>query len=219
MINLTFQDFFIADGKRGKILCNKVKGICLVMFFSPGCGYCKHFLPSFANLSKSLNGCLFGIVNVNNNRQVVAMSRNTIIPITYVPYIILYVDGKPFMRYDGPKDENEIKRFVIEVTRKFSIQNKFASQKPIPNQKIQMEGNATIDATNQNEIPAYTLGIPKTGGAKQVCYFNYEDAYGSGPSNGQNQGGQSNTKFSNPSMGSKANGTCYHCYDDAYGKK
>jgi len=212
MINLTYKDFFIADGTRGKILCTKVKGICLVMFFSPACDYCKHFLPSFDKLSKTLNGCMFAIMNVNQNKPIIGMSKNTIIPITYVPYILLYVDGKPFMRYDGPKDENEIKRFIFEITRKFSIQNKFASQKQVPNQKIQIDKNTTIDARQENEIPAYTIGIPKTGGAKQVCYFNYDEAYSNTTQNAQQQQQQkqqSNAKKS----------TCYHCYDDAYGKK
>ena len=41
------------------------------------------------------------MINVMRNKQVVNNSRNTITPITYVPYILLYWNGKPYMKYNG----------------------------------------------------------------------------------------------------------------------
>jgi len=62
------------------------------------------------------------MINVSNNRKCVMMSRDTIAPIQVVPYIILYINGKPYMRYQGPHHKNEISRFVVEVSK--NVQNK-----------------------------------------------------------------------------------------------
>ena len=37
------------------------------------------------------------------------MSKKSISPITVVPYVILYVNGKPYMRYQGPQDSKNYK--------------------------------------------------------------------------------------------------------------
>ena len=49
------------------------------------------------------------------NRRVVQLSNQTIVPITYVPDIILYVDGIPYMRYDGNHDIQSIKKFILDI--------------------------------------------------------------------------------------------------------
>jgi hypothetical protein len=57
------------------------------------------------------------MINVNKleNRRVVQLSNQTIVPITYVPDIILYVDGIPYMRYDGTHDIQSIKTFIVDI--------------------------------------------------------------------------------------------------------
>ena len=52
------------------------------------------------------------------------MSRNSIAPITVVPYVILYVNGKPYMRYQGPQDIKEIARFIIDISKSLSGKTK-----------------------------------------------------------------------------------------------
>ena len=65
----------------------------------PNC-YIVKFIPIF-NL-RTLTGCQFGMINVNKNKNIIRLSKQTISQITFVPYIILFINGKPFMRYDGP---------------------------------------------------------------------------------------------------------------------
>ena len=89
------------------------------------------------------------------------MSQNTIAPIKYVPYIILYIQGKPFMRYNGPHDGGEIRRFVIEVANKVQGKQKFTKE------TVKDDGKG---------IPEFTTGHPLCGDDKR-CYLEFKEAY------------------------------------------
>ena len=89
------------------------------------------------------------------------MSKDTIAPITYVPYVVLYVNGRPFMKYSGPPLASEIKRFVIDVAQKIETKQKFS--------------NENVKEDPRGRIPAYTIGIPKCD--EEECYFAFNDAY------------------------------------------
>jgi hypothetical protein len=104
------------------------------------------------------------MINVSKNKKCVRMSRNTIAPITYVPYIVLYVNGRPFMRYQGPHDGGEIRRFVFEVVQKIQGKQKFANN---PNVKTDPRGG----------IPKYCIGKPLCGPDDKVCYLEFDEAY------------------------------------------
>jgi len=90
------------------------------------------------------------------------MSKKTIAPIEYVPYVVLYVNGIPFMRYDGPQDDREIRNFVTDVANQLQTKEKFSSEKVKQNDK---------------GIPAYTIGKPLIGCADNVCYLEFDEAY------------------------------------------
>lgn len=157
LLFLTSEDFFI----RGDTLSCNIRGISLILFYSTQCIYCKTLIPIFKTLTGTIGGCQFGMINVSNSKSCIKMSRETICPITYVPYIILYVNGNPFMRYNGPSDINEIQRFVLEVANKIHSKQKFSEE--------------IISKDTQKEIPPYTIGIPVCN--NDICYLEFEDAY------------------------------------------
>jgi len=97
------------------------------------------------------------------------MSRETIAPISFVPYIVLYINGRPYMRYQGPHSASEIGRFVFEVSQK--IQNK----QPFSKEEVKEDP--------RGGIPAYTIGKPLCGD-ENVCYLEFQTAYNNkgGPS-------------------------------------
>jgi thiol-disulfide isomerase/thioredoxin len=161
LLFLTNEDFGITKGTKGPILSNNIKGLSLILFYSTQCNYCQNFIPIFKRLPGTINGCQFGMINVSQNRQTTELSKQTVAPITYVPYIILYVNGKPYMRYDGPQDINEIKRFVVEVANTIQNREKFVS-----NEKIK---------ENKKGIPSYSIGIPYC--EDGVCYLEFDEAY------------------------------------------
>lgn len=163
---LNNQDFSIQRGSKGPILCTNIQGFSLILFYSTQCSHCQSFIPIFKTLPGSIGGCQFGMINVSHNKQCIIMSRETIAPIKEVPYIVLYVHGKPYMRYKGPQDAAEIGRFIVEVSK--NVQN---------NQSFSKDDKRIIKEDTKG-IPAYTIGIPLCGPDDKVCYLEFDTAYG-----------------------------------------
>lgn len=162
LLFLTSEDFTIAKGAKGNILCHNIPGFSLILFYSTQCSHCKSLIPIFKTLPGSLGGCQFGMINVSSNKSCVRMSKDTIAPISYVPYIILYINGRPFMKYNGPYDDAEIRRFVIEVANKVQTKQKFS------------QDNVKDDGKG---IPSFSLGVPLCGQDDRVCYLEIDNAY------------------------------------------
>jgi hypothetical protein len=163
LLFLTSEDFSVSKGQKGEILCNNIKGYSVVLFYSTQCIHCQNLIPIFKGLPGTIANCQFAMINVSTQKNVIMMSRNTIAPITFVPYIIFYVNGKPFMKYNGPHDSGEIKRFIIEITRNLQNKQKFYEETTDKHEK-------------ERKIPEYTTGVPKNC-ADGVCYLEYDDAY------------------------------------------
>jgi thiol-disulfide isomerase/thioredoxin len=161
LLFLTSEDFNIQRGTKGDILCNGIQGFSLILFYSTYCTHCQSLIPIFKSLPGTINGCQFGIINVSQHRACIQMSKNTIAPITYVPYIVLYINGKPFMVYKGPYDANEIKRFILEVVNNLQKKQQFSRER--------------IKENPQTKIPEYSIGNPLCG--TSVCYLEFEKAY------------------------------------------
>jgi len=161
LLYLTAEDFNIREGMKGCMLCTNIRGYSVLLIYSTACEYCKDLLPVFKHLPGTVGNCQFAMINVSVNRNVVLMSKDTMVPITYVPYILFYVDGKPFMKYSGANDINEIKRFIFEVTRKLGAK-KFYEE-------------TTAKHETENKIPEYTIGTPKSGNTKSVGDMICED--------------------------------------------
>jgi thiol-disulfide isomerase/thioredoxin len=164
LLFLSGDDFTIAKGTKGNILCNSIPGFSLILFYSTQCPHCQNLIPIFKKLPGSIGGCQFGMMNVGNNKECIKRSKQTIAPITYVPYIVLYINGKPFMSYQGPHDINEIKRFVLEVAQKVNNKQKFSSE--------------VVKEDPRSGIPAFTIGKPLYGD-DNVTYLKFDEAYDS----------------------------------------
>lgn len=163
LLFLSTEDFTIVKGDKGNIMCHGIPGFSLILFYSTQCVHCQTLIPIFKKLPGTIGGCQFGMINVSSNKGCVKMSRETIAPINFVPYMALYINGKPFMRYNGPQDGGEIRRFVMEIANKVQSKQKFAAE----NVKQHEKG-----------IPEYTIGHPLCGENDRVCYLEFSDAYG-----------------------------------------
>jgi len=166
LLFLTSSDFAVTKGTKGPILCHGIKGFSLILFYATQCDYCKLLIPQFKRLPGSINGCQFGLLNVVQNKDIIRLANNTIAPIEYVPSIFLYINGRPYLRYDGPHDENEIKKFVLDVATKFQNKQQFSENK--------------IHEDSQGGIPSYCLGTPIKGDKKELygkTYLKWVEAY------------------------------------------
>lgn len=222
ILYLNVDDFVIRKGEKGNLLCLNydVRGLSLVLFYSNECQHCNRLLVQYKQLPYNINGCQFTMINVNRveNRRVVSMSNQTIVPITYVPDIILYVDGIPYMRYDGNHDIQSIKTFILEIYQQLQ---KTASMNPFmdtrgggqPQQPRASSASSnglpprppttttpsppqaqTTTTTAGSAIPAYTIGRPKRSGPREdVSYVSFSEAYhGASPSSSSSNGPSSN---------------------------
>lgn len=185
------DDFQIRQGDQGLLLTltYESKGLTLVLFYSKECPYCDQLINKFKQLPNYINGCQFAMVNVNRNISVIEKSKNTVAPITYVPDVILYVNGVPYMRYDGAHDIQHIKDFIFQVYQQIQkpafTQTENQSQAPIQPQSFQNAAPQHQPPQQQQQqhgqqtIPAYTIGKPLCGQGKKdgVCYLNFEHAY------------------------------------------
>lgn len=165
LLFLTSEDFNLQRGNKGNIMCTNLQGFSLILFYSTECVHCQSLIPIFKGMPGSVGGCQFGMINVSHNKQCVMMSRETIAPIKVVPYIILYINGKPHMRYNGPYIAEEIGRFIVEVARSVQLQENSAKSE-------------VIKEDPKGIIPAYTIGHPLCGSDDNVCYLDFDDAYG-----------------------------------------
>lgn len=107
-------------------------GLTLVMFYSKELESSEYVLGQFKQLPSMINGCNFAMVNMNKNMELVELSKNTIAPISYVPDLTLFVNGFPFIRYDGEQDVESIRKFLHDIYEK--IQKLQFSQSPASGQ-------------------------------------------------------------------------------------
>ena len=175
LLFLKSDDFFIGNGNNGEVLCTNIPSYSLILFYSPKCEHCSDMLPIFKReLPGSINGCQFGIINVTSPiwHGVISMSKGTISPIEYVPTIFLYVNGRPVMKYNGPRKAETIISFVIE----FAKRNNISQQRHNNNNQQNRLNNRQVDNNKNNgkSIPNYSLGTPFCG-KDGVCYLTEED--------------------------------------------
>lgn len=157
LLFLSSDDFNVSHRDGENILYHEIRGLSLVLFYSNQCRFCQQSLPVFKRLPDIVNGCQFGMINVSMNKSVLMKSMDTITPIKYVPLIILYINGRPYMRYDGPHTENDLRQFILEVSN-----------------SIQEIGFTKV--TSEKGIPSYSVGIPLCG-EENVSYLEFNEAY------------------------------------------
>jgi thioredoxin-like negative regulator of GroEL len=168
LLFLQQDDFFIQNAsKGGTILCNSIRGISVILFYSTNCEFCKKLIPIFKRLPGQIGGVQFGMANVSSDPNVVRMSRETIAPIKYVPLIILYFNGRPHIRYDNALEERDIKQFVYEVGNRIQSQAR---------ERAQEDKKSGKKPSPSDDIPDYTIGKPLYG-HDEVTYLEFDEAY------------------------------------------
>ncbi len=139
-------------------MCTGLQGISLVFFYSTQCVHCRQLLPIFRQLPSLVKGCQFAQINLSVNKTVVNRAQQTITPIKYVPLLILYNNGSPYVEYKGSSDLASIRHFILETYQ--GIQQKLAFGKkvfPTPEHpNFYHDPSAKV-----KRIPAWSLGMPK----------------------------------------------------------
>lgn len=173
---LVEDDFILKQGDRGAVLSlvYETRGLTLVLFYKTepnGRNPNESLVNRFKMLSNYINGCKLAMINIDRNVNIIEKSKNTIAPITFVPDLLLYVNGFPYVRYDGAFDIQQISNFIVDISQKIN-NTAFISQKkkdPAPQKKENVP----------KQIPEFTIGTPLFGEKKKdkVCYLNFNNAY------------------------------------------
>ena len=115
---LSSSDFEIKEDDNILKMCTKIPGMSMICFYSTQCEHCADLVPIFKQLPLMHQGCQFGLINVgkHRNHNIIQASQQTNTPLTHVPFIIMYINGYPYMKFDdNPTPENLIK-FIKHVS-------------------------------------------------------------------------------------------------------
>lgn len=178
IVYLVPNDYYV---NREDELCNKIDGHSFILFTTTSCHYCKDIQPIFVKMSQTIQGCTFGIIDVDQeNQKIVNIASRSKTPLEYVPYMILYLKGRPIAQFIADESHPE-KNF--DYMRDFLIQQSNAAKRDISTmQQHRQQQQQQQGAVGTNNIPAYSLGIPgnlKNPRARNVCYLGFDKAYGS----------------------------------------
>jgi|CXWK01.1.fsa_nt_gi hypothetical protein len=135
MTELTPSDFKIVPTVKGDVIETTIKGISLVLFYNQECVHSTPYLQLVNTMNDEY--CTFAKFDIVKYAEHTIQSLKTATPLTYTPYIVIYVNGKPYMAYSGPPDIAEIKRLIIYVQLMQTITASLVFEKNsiIPNYK------------------------------------------------------------------------------------
>lgn len=146
---LTNEDFYIYESRKGPLMCHRIKGFSLVLFYRKEIDVCKEARRVFGELAQSYFN--FNFVLAVINRYVYELSMETIAPIDEIPRIILYKKGRPSMFYNGPITVDNIMTFLDDVEESFR------------QKQDSLEHVKTYAPKEGRGIPVYSIGIPVMG--------------------------------------------------------
>ena len=112
--------------------------------------------------------------NIDKNRTAIELSKKTIAPINYVPYIVLCIDGKPHICYKGPPELDDIKRFIFDVSVNYSKRISAMSQGSNPTKAGLATSRGSLYEDKNHGIPVFSLGVPLYGD-DNVTYLIFND--------------------------------------------
>lgn len=178
------QEFYVDKGTKGPVICCTMKGIVFVMFHANPqvCQFCDLAKPEFMQLAQIIPGAKFGLCNLSQYPGLVQMSYKTITPLNKVPLFILFVNGRPFMNYEGQKQIKPFAEFMQQALARLQSQQVFSSG----------GAETTASAEELERTPhglAYdydyvTISNPNSMGGvtcteEGVCYLTSKEALGS----------------------------------------
>lgn len=178
LIELNADSFRKLKGTKGYVLgIPNANNLTLLMFYSTQCEYCDQAMPELSRLSRHLREnnlpIQVAICDVGKHRSVIKEASETVDPIKYVPYMVIYLKDRPYVRYNGNKVAEEMFKYLIEVMRRVDTRQQFV-RSDVRTQEDQEEKEEPESASG--------LGVPYNMITEQsVCYLTNEEAMGMAP--------------------------------------
>jgi len=141
------------------ILMLKISKPAVVLFKIAGdqnCYTMEHIITQLSQKDTNIQWC---VVELKNNRDIVNISKTTSTPITYIPYILFYINGKPFSNYTGPNNIQSFSQYINEMIKEIN--------KPRPVKSVQSQASVQKSDLDIN------LSIPKGSIPYNEPYLSY----------------------------------------------
>lgn len=188
VIFLETSDFKIKPSGNGLLLTQNIPNLSFVLFYTNDCPHCKTMLSILKLLPNMYKGIKFCSINVSNKINFIRQTSKTLTPLEYVPYMMVYIDGVPYVQYTGDYDASKICEFIMSVEKSvIQLKNKMSQ---LSMEKIKLKETKKSEKKDELSHPC-TFGVPICG-KNNVCYFNVCDAYDNGNQNKDNYFTQSN---------------------------
>lgn len=98
------------------ILKNFAKAIAVVLFSGNDCPHCEKMKEIFNAVEPHFEGKVhFCTINLSEYPELVEASADTLTNITYVPYVLVYVNNIPYMRYEGSYSDVDFSTFLTNL--------------------------------------------------------------------------------------------------------
>lgn len=119
----------------GTLACNLPHNLVFVLFKTESCNICQQTLPIFNHLSRQDMRVSWGVIDMIQNRDLIAMSKQTSTPITAVPVLMLFVGGLAYANYKGKRTLENISNFLNTIISKINAPPKtFSPPQGVPSQ-------------------------------------------------------------------------------------
>jgi hypothetical protein len=149
----------------GGTLHVSISGFSLILFYSTQCPHCKEMMEAVKRMPNIINGCSFGVINLDQNKGVIQKCAKSQLQLKYVPFLVFFASGVPYMVYNGPTVESEIKRFIVQVSDAYvkEFQNSGVPSAPAQSQMTQQQGRPGGGGMGGSMPPAAGRGQPGGG--------------------------------------------------------
>lgn len=173
LIDLDYTHFKKLKGNRGYVLgIPNATNLTLLMFYSTKCEYCEQAMPELQKLNDVLKKnslpIQVAICDVGRNPQIIQEAQQTVDPIRYVPYMIIYQRDRPYLRYNGKKIAEEMFSYLMEVLKRVDTRQQFVN-----NSSSQQAAQEEEENNSQ-----YASGIPYNMVCQDgMCYLTTEEVH------------------------------------------
>lgn len=145
---LSVENFSLSGGSKNTLNIDVRDPVVLVFFKQTGCGGCAAFEPIFSQLVHNQRNISYGVCDLaGKNREIINMSKRTQMAITSVPFIVIYVRGKPFAKFNGKRNIPSLSGFIEKVVSMIQQQ-----QQSVQNYRAQhTSGKAPMGVPDEEE--------------------------------------------------------------------
>jgi hypothetical protein len=175
---LRIEDFHLERSPDGHILlCPDIQGVSIVTYYASNNHNCDIFIQQFKAMHRSIMNCTFAELDVRQHYKIVSLSKKSNTPIKGVPYILLYINGRPYREYTGVREPKLIINFIMNTLSEMQATQSFVPKRKPPRHPRQYNpqsgGQQRGGKKNKDRLPWGALPYNVAGS----LYKDYKHAY------------------------------------------